>query len=385
MKNTSLRLILLIIIQLLGSCKEKENKLKSSSNREKFYIVDFSKNINNKNKLFLSSFADSITYVPLETDPKFLISEIKDLRVNNSYIFIHTKSKELLVFLRSGKFYSRIGNMGRGPKEYYDIIHFAANDDFVYILDYSKRIAKYKITGEFVKYIALSKQASRILLQDNNNIACYIPDSQFEKFEFPYSILFVNQKGDSIKSIKSKILRDPSGKISNHYALTNFSNEHLNTIKEAFNDTLFYFDEFSNKMHGFAFMDLGVHKMDYTKPFEQIIQAPHNMRISKLVDINSHLFIYYACNCKGNKTIHLLAYDKNIGQCFTLNDQNLEEKLINDISNEPNFKPDQINSNNELIGHVDAWECLKYNDFVRKYNIKNSDNPIIVIVKLCNY
>ena len=371
----------IILLCLLVACRNEKSE--TIVNKNDFFDVNMHKDFNKNKKLKLSSLADSLTYIPLETKPNCLISEIKDIKINENYIFIITKNKELLVFLRSGKFYSKIGRRGKGPKEYYNVIHFDVGNEYAYILDYAQRIAQYKITGEFIKYISLPKQASRIMLLENNNIVCYIPDSMFEEDEPAYSFIVVDQEGHLEETIQSTILRNPSDKISNHYALTNFSNQHAITIKEAFNDTLFYLDTLSLNVHGFAFLDLGAHKIDFSKSYEQVVRAPHNMRINKLVHTGSFLFIYYACQCKGNKTVHLSVYNKRTKSFFNVVDQNQEKKIVNDIDSGPNLQPACV-FKNELIAQINAFECVNHKALMDRFNqkIDIDDNPIIVIAKL---
>ncbi len=377
-------ILLLIFLLILISCKRNVD---SSANKTDngFFEVDIEKGINSNKQLKVSLFCDSIEYIPLETRADCLIAEIKDMKVNNEFIFVlaEDSGKELFVFSRNGKFLNKIGKQGRGPKEYYDLIDYTVCGDSVFVVDYAERIALYKITGEFIRYIKLAKQASCILHLNKDLFACYIPDSFFEEDEKLYNWLVLNSKGDSVNSIQQPFLRYPSEKklISNHYVLTDFSSEHPASFKEAFNDTLYYIDSINIESYGL--LHLGLHKIDYTKSFEEIASATHNMRINRLIDTKSLLFTYYVCMCRGNNVTHRGVFDKNTYDFFNLTDEHSDEKLINDL-NGPNFWPLSCNTSNQLISYVNALECTEVTDFMKKYKIKETDNPIVILASLKN-
>jgi hypothetical protein len=146
---------------------------------------------------------------------------------------------------------------------------------------------------------------------------------------------------------------------------------------------LYYFEPTTFKIHPFGFLKLGIHKIDFTKTFEEVAFAEHNMRINRLIDLNDYLFVFYMCMCKGNETIHLGVYDKNKDEFYNLRDNNQQEKIINDMGG-PDFKPSTCNTYNQIIGFVYPYECHDLKDFTKKYNIHDSDNPIIILANSKN-
>ena len=259
----------------------------------------------------------------------------------------------------------------------------STDSNYVYILDYGPRIVQYRHCGEFVNYFKLPRQPSR-LIKLGKRFVCYIPDSQFSSAEDPYSWLVLNSNMDSISSLTTPSLkgrRKASKTNSNHFVLTNFSNQHAYTYKEAFNDTLYFLDEVEMKPVHFGYIDLGIHKIDYTQTFEQITMAEHNMRVNSLVDIEDKLFLYYRCMCVGNEITHLAVCDKNKGSFQNIIDNYDEEKIINDIEG-PNFKPIAC-MKNKLIGYAESYSCcINHVDFSRKHKIDSNDNPILIITNL---
>lgn len=342
-----------------------------------------------KRQINISSIADSISYISLETSPNCLISEIKEVQQNSDKLFIRSKNGELFCFSKSGKFLNKIGRKGKGPKEYYFLLDYVISDSFVYILDYSQRIALYDHAGKFKEYLKTTKQASRMMLLTKNNIACYVPDSQFKSEEKIYNWLIIDSKGDSIGIIDTPHLRNNSeGKksISNHFALTSFSSQHPFTFKEAFNDSLYFIESSLLKIKPFAHINQGIHKINFESTFEQVANSKHNMRINNIVDIPGYIFISYICMCNGNNQTHHAVYDKQEELFSNLSDQNNEEKIVNDLNPGLNFNILSCISQNQLVGYIDAYIAAKNkNALSSKAIIKETDNPILVFIKTKNF
>ncbi len=368
---------LLLLLLLLLSCTKKNGE--TVSTETSFFFVDIGRDFDNFDSVKVSSIADSIRYIPLETCEKSLLPDIVDVCIKNGYIFVRTKEQQLFVFSDTGKFLNKIGSKGNGPKEYRRIIDFDVDDKYVYILDYGQ-IRQYNISGEYINSIRLPKLASQILKLNNGNFLCYIPDSQFKKTEQNYSFLIITDKGDSLNVINTSKLRDYSKeKISNNYMIINFSNKYNIAFKETFNDTLFCLNPNTLDIKKFGTIDYGIHKIDLNMHYRDIINADHNMRINKLIDVDNYLFIRYACQCVGNRTTHWAAYDKANAYFFNLCDELKEARIINDINDGPNFTPLNV-VGNRLIGYLHAFE---YNKLTFQGNVVNpDDNPIIIIAKL---
>lgn len=88
-------------------------------------VLQESQNLNipellkNRKNLYLSGIAKSISYVPLETNPKYLIgNDAVRVKPCGEYIFVSQHEKPVGVFSRTGKFIRTIGSIGKGPGEY---------------------------------------------------------------------------------------------------------------------------------------------------------------------------------------------------------------------------------------------------------------------------
>ncbi|MDA3929067.1 MAG: 6-bladed beta-propeller [Prolixibacteraceae bacterium] len=99
--------------------------------------------------LKVSSFANSIRYVLLETNSNTFLKRIDKLRMNDSIIAISDMTK-LLLFKTDGTFLRQIGIRGKGPGEYNYITGFEIISDTIYLASSNKRtILKYTLTGKF--------------------------------------------------------------------------------------------------------------------------------------------------------------------------------------------------------------------------------------------
>lgn len=377
----TVRYLFFIFCLLVGGC---QNKPREKEIAHKFVDIKIPETLTEKGSSYkLSSIADSVKEIILETTAASLIDEIKDIQFVGTKVFLLTDNKSIFVFNGNGKFLNPIGKKGRGPSEYYSVIDYAVSADYVFILDYGSRVAKYNHKGDFIDYIALPKQASRILLTPKKTMLFFIPDSQFNNDDEIYSWLEIDNNGTMINEVAPLLQRNLDSKsqlISNHYALTNFSSVYPLSFKEAFNDTLYYFQYPQLVPSPFCFLDLGIHKIDFQKSFDEVVQAKHNMRINKIIDLPHVMFIFHVCNCVDNRKTQLAVYNK-IEETFSLlKDKNGNQYLENDISG-LNFKPLTIRDN-QLIGYIHAYEYLnnKANDALPRMTV--NDNPILIIANL---
>lgn len=123
MKNT--RIIIVIIVVLLFSCKREVNE----AVRVK---VDIEKA---EDVLDVTEYF-SPEYIILETNEKCLIGEIHKAVIYSDYVLVLDKeiSKGVYLFNRSGKFIRQIGSKGKGRGEYLYLEDFGVINDKIFLL-----------------------------------------------------------------------------------------------------------------------------------------------------------------------------------------------------------------------------------------------------------
>lgn len=96
----------------------------------------------------------SVSYVPLETNEKCLISKVSQLEITDSNIFIlEGAENRVLRFSDKGKFLNEIGSRGKGPGEFLRITCFRLNNLKEEIMVYDRRqkkILTYSYNGKFI-------------------------------------------------------------------------------------------------------------------------------------------------------------------------------------------------------------------------------------------
>lgn len=133
----------------LFSCK-KERQIDSSSNKVSHILFDIKSNQNLK----LSSFVDTIEFIPLETNERNLIGEVNRIIYKKGKYYIRCtqgmRNPQIHVFNSDGTFSFSIDKKGGGPGEYIGFNDFALkNNGNICIFSYKKFI-EYDSTGNFL-------------------------------------------------------------------------------------------------------------------------------------------------------------------------------------------------------------------------------------------
>lgn len=126
----------------------------------------------------LSTLADSIFYIPLETGKDCIVSDkystaIKvDLLTNYLVVYDHDRNP-IRVFGLDGKFLTSIGGYGKGPGEYMNGENFVCDEskDRIYIAaGNQKKIICYNFKGKLINEISLSRIPCEITIDSDHNI-----------------------------------------------------------------------------------------------------------------------------------------------------------------------------------------------------------------------
>ncbi|HQG37262.1 MAG TPA: 6-bladed beta-propeller [Bacteroidales bacterium] len=202
-------------------------------------------------KVYLSEFTDNIWYVPLESNPDFLLywtyNNLSDFSEN--YI-LYSDGKMCLLYDNEGRFIRPIGKQGRGPGEYIGIDYIALINEKIFIHDYfTDDLLEYNIDGTFINrnksgFTGHDKYRLRdaIMINDSmifGNIQNYTGHEE-------YKALIVDKKGNIKYPYKNYIFFDlkpgvPHAQEMGEGAIFSRFGEII-YFKEPFNDTLFQID-----------------------------------------------------------------------------------------------------------------------------------------------
>jgi len=157
MKNLIIHRMLwsfLIMSLVLAGCNEQKPGM--------VQVIDVVGNLNNTRDIMLSDIADTVRYIPLETNSECLLSRGYKIVSAKDYFFIADGKKPLFVFDHEGKFVRKIGAVGKGPGEFQNCNQFHVDEEKneVYIFNQNEFIiyswdGKYKSTVE-LPFVAMS-------------------------------------------------------------------------------------------------------------------------------------------------------------------------------------------------------------------------------------
>lgn len=340
------------------------------------FKVDLESNINNIKVLNLSSIANELTFIPLETTPNCLIQKIRKILFSNSYIFV-SEFTNLLEFDRNGKFIRKIGSSGTGPGEYLSIGDFCINErkqEIYIIFSSASKLLIYGFDGVFKKSINLSFRPAQVIQRDPQSL-------MFHLWNIPGkndpSWIITNLEGISLTVIKNSLKRvSQPGFLINHTPLYSFANS-LHFMEFGI-DTLFYFKD--ARKSSYAILSLGDFKMD-ADPIITATLIKDEKLLTKvwpgtILENNEYLFIKFYRGISNNSMTAI--YDKRLETVTILKDEVFKNDLIGGIG----FWPKQIVNDHILIDYADAFDLLKKNIPVDlRSKISETSNPVLMILK----
>ncbi|MGE0091048.1 MAG: 6-bladed beta-propeller [Bacteroidales bacterium] len=128
----------------------------------------------------LSDIAKSVKYIPLETNQKSMLGEIRHVKYEHGKIYVSDNTGSIKVFDGNGKFLSSFNRTGRGPEEYVDIAAFSPEEGGkISVLSNDGVFFLYDEHGNFIKKDEINSQEERMTywdytkLGDNTLVTAY--------------------------------------------------------------------------------------------------------------------------------------------------------------------------------------------------------------------
>jgi len=233
--------LILFIIFLATSCTDKSNSSNDgySSDNSPITIKIDKNNVNDE--LRLSSYVESVKYVPLETNDSSIIGQIFQIEVTEKNIFVLDlwSQKKLFMFKSDGAFIRTIGAYGVGPGEYTEISSFVIDEktNTIFLLDKSVSVIEYSFEGAWIKTTMLedfmgfrmAKKGEMFAFTGaGRNDKLILADNHFSKKEsfFPFTSRFLArsitsplQQNCHGKLLFRQFLNDTIYEINNNYSL----------------------------------------------------------------------------------------------------------------------------------------------------------------------
>lgn len=276
-KSSILRQIALLFLFI--SCN-------NSNDRTSIQIIDIESNVDNWQVANLSSFAESIRYVPLKTADSIMLRGIGFRKISGNKILIRD-SQNCLLYDTEGNFISKIGQQGRGPGQIALISDMgigSGRDPKIY-LAHLVDIFEYKMDGTFV-----NKYEKSLLLNDT---------SAALKWDIIRDSLIFGHVNNNTGKVKIKaVIKDKYGNILHRFknferldgrpmgmeeVVSIYSFKDLIYYKELNNDTLFYLNKNNELISEYVF-NLG----KYKEPISERILYPQGPSFFR------YLHVWYA-------------------------------------------------------------------------------------------
>lgn len=411
-KTDPIKLIIIVLI-LFSSC------LNTSQQGKTIEEVDLFLAYNERSEIPISNIATGIEYVRLETGEGFMLNDPHLINVKDSLI-LFIGFKKIYIFSRNtGKFLYEISSFGRGPNEYSSTGNIYDEKGDLFFVNMGKKngnyiSAGYNFSGEIVKTI--SKPNLRNTDDNELPIARFWPlnDSLCLGYidnplvSVPEKIVVFDNNGRFLKYYPNynSIEKNESGSFSFSAHKSMFFNAE-DTVRffELHTDTVFSIN--SHTIVPRYHINMGDLLLPYN--LRSSLNSPEyseNFHIRTMHE--SSRFLIFSSGIYGIR--HIVVYDKTLQKtmvCNTSTDLDFYKSedpwgircigFINDldqfipIGTDKNF---YINRNDEFVTAIPALEVKRWFDrnpekaelipeHLRAFqNIKNEDNPIIIIVKL---
>lgn len=350
--------------------------------------IDILTAFENRDTINLSSIAESIQYVRLETRKGVHLGHSPRFYLNESYI-ISIAAKQIYLFNRqTGKFIREIGHFGKDPSGYRNTI-------FNYPYDEKRQICIahgwgmyeflfYDLNG--IKIESISNLGHTFAILNDSIFVAYIKNTTGTE-EKKLVLINVNQNNSIVNIFPNHLKFEPA----QNYAMWKAQGWFYK-----YNDKLHFFEQFTDTIYqityGRLFPKYILAMGKYAPPYEKQSQLDFlkdgnkgYIFLENIFESENYLFFIIKFN---TNIFHGVYYKKF--RTTKVSDNNY---FKNDIDNLIPFTFSSV-SNGKLIGYCEAFEIIKwFNDNPEKAlelplhlqklkNIKETDNPVIMIAKL---
>lgn len=397
-------LALLFIVLLASSCRKKEEQ------QNTIYEVKIGEALKENSTVLLSEFVDGeVEYVALESGKNHLLAKNPHFYTTETEILTFAKNQIYVFDRKTGKFLREIGHYGRDPGAYKKVVQtfpFDEEKQLVYTGGLEpKSFFRYNVNGEyFDKVFSRSKEIEPDMIKNifgeivtsiaPVNDTCFIGYVWNINGKQEAKLIVFNDNNYRIKSYPQHkrfdfdINRDGLNVFSwnaKYYQL----NQQLHFF-ERFTDTLFMVSV--DTLQAKFILNRGITENTTASDFSSDKGIIPYSLIENIFESERFLFfkIRVAKETK-NSTYYYGYYDKKEETTRISTD---ESGIINDIDNFIPLKFHSANSKDEIIGSLDAYEVKMWFDGSKEKaaklpphlqklkNIKDTDNPIVVIAKL---
>lgn len=403
-----INMFILSVIVLIQAC------VPSSEKSDRFITINVADNIGTGYMLNISDIAESIQYIPLETNITTVVGDIDKIWYKNGMFIFNTLRKSngiLSIYDSTGKYYNTLNRFGRGPDEYSSVFSVDVYDrNLILLTGFS--IKEYTPEGRLLKTIPLEKSdipsgfLRVIKLDDNQYLLATKPG--FRK-DHKYSGIIVDSLGKTIITFpypesEKKIDQKKSGTVAGGRPII-FSQKGAGKIITGNNEFIVSYNKEQQSIDTVYRVNFG--KYNITEHNLNPKEIQKNLIYLLVPILESENFIFMTLNLSslahkptkiktsaGNDVLlktSCALFDKR-ETSFRLIDQPADYQIgfVDDIEGGPAFWPQYVSDDDYMVSFINASEFIDYtksnrvSDKLKRIanNLKISDNPVIILAKL---
>ncbi len=385
-------LILLLSVMII-SCNTRNNQHINELKIDRD-IINIPENIFDA-EIDLDELINEIDFIPLETTDECLIGHIDKILSIPGYYFIQDRiNKTLFKFSQDGKFITKIGSLGQGPKEYlsvWDIILDKKNK-FINVLDLEGyKIIKYTYDGDFIGKTNLKLPCLQFEYKDNFIVAA---GKNYGENAFDLIISDLKQK-----TIEKAFPVNPSNKstFTSPYPLRKFSNDIY--YSKPFSNSFWIIKPNEKLLAKIITLDFG----DRGWSQQEIDNALDTQEIQRLLNKYEHFGGQYVFSST-HRFFEIYGKDNKFSKLFQdIKSKNIiygksiiSSKILNNYLFET---PKWLRDDDRFITIMGAFNLCNYKNDIYKYSnntlsekqkekiesVKQEDNPIIITYTLKHF
>ena len=358
----------------------------------------------------LSSFADDIEFIPLQTTRESLIGGPARRVVSREQRIYVSDATRIMCFDIEGRFLYKLNKLGRGPGEYSVIFYFDVDPDNKYlVIPNHNKLLFYGISDTgfyFQRSLAFNEDVLYVseIVPGTNNV--FIPIPPWRGNEQTLSLL-IDIFGDTVhfKPNCYKYTKQSKGGSSSLSEMQVYSIDKKVCFKEEFSDTVFYVDTKDN--HFKPRMILNSHNTVVTPEIRGGAETSGRdwTYVNKIFETSRYVF--FSCRIwdgKDRSNNNRIIFDKTTNIKYMLDiDSEYNSPLVDDLGGGPAFNMSYLDysfNGDMLFSFVEAHALKKHvasEEFKnakvkypeKKERIKelsdsldDMDNPVLVMVRL---
>ncbi|MBU1021008.1 MAG: 6-bladed beta-propeller [Firmicutes bacterium] len=397
--------LILILFIAITACQNSHN-----SQSKDLRVIDVEGGVGKGRLVKLSEVAESIEYIPLETNSELMLGKIFYDRVfyEKGIFYLMERNQSTILFDKLGKYVNKISKPGGGPRDVsmsldMDVDHNSGNILFME----KQRIIEYSPNGELINTINFR----------NNPLLAELRLNRFKKIGNNYLLqLHVNQKTkyslmglDTATEVVSKILYPEQD-----YEI--FSGEPLQVTQPnsfKYRESVRLINGYSNcilsidKDHNIDtayFLNFGKYRADINNPDQFSFKAPWLWSRFEIYESDTYLFMTYHLGSLSENPAKVIGrrgpydyqhecsvFNKKTGEFQFIHQPEINQLgFVEDFEGGPAIWPKYVSSDGYLITYMYARDFKSYaltHKVSDKYkqmadSLNDNDNPVIVRVKL---